>query len=140
MVFTSNGVTRVVGREFDGHLIVDIRPPRMVIHFFGDERHAGHECEGFAEVSKGELAGKLVIGFSPHGEGSQLIFDKSGQDSAHMKTKKPQQYAGASAESEGFERQRPTVSGTLASTFDSESDPFDHSTIYRLDYLRVRIE
>src|SRR5437868_646068 len=36
------------------HLVVDVRPFGMVIHLFGQKRHARHEGESFVKICEGE--------------------------------------------------------------------------------------
>src|SRR5262249_15825727 len=46
---------RIVRGKRHLHGFIDIEPLRMVIHFFRDQRHTGHEPEGLVEVLEHEF-------------------------------------------------------------------------------------
>src|SRR3954463_14432013 len=50
----------VVGRQRDLDVFVDIKPLRVVIHFFGDQSRPGHETEGLVKIREYELPGDGV--------------------------------------------------------------------------------
>jgi hypothetical protein len=55
-----------MGTESERDFVVGVGPLGVVVHFLGDEGHAGHEREGFAEIPEHEGSGELVIFFLPH--------------------------------------------------------------------------
>jgi len=67
------GVARIVSRQLNIHGVVCICPRWMMVHFFGDQCHAGHECEGFGEVFKLKISRELVVCLFPHIE---LVYNK----------------------------------------------------------------
>src|ERR1051325_2299578 len=62
------GVASIVGRQLNANGIVCICPRGMMVHFFGDQCYAGHECESFGEVLELIVFRELVVCLFPHNE------------------------------------------------------------------------
>lgn len=50
--------------DFNG--IVYVGPPGMVVHFFGNEGHVGHEGKGIREIFEFKFLVQCVPFFGPH--------------------------------------------------------------------------
>lgn len=57
-----------MGAQTDFHLVVNVFPFGMMIHFLRGQRHARHKSKGFRKIVKAEGAAKGVIFFNPHGK------------------------------------------------------------------------
>ena len=66
-VFVGYYVAGAVGVEGYVDGVVNVGPVGVVVHFFGSEGYAGHECEGFGKVFELEAFLEGVIFFGPHG-------------------------------------------------------------------------
>ncbi len=66
VVFTGNGITRIVGTQPDLYFVIGIGPGRMMVMRFGQYSHPGHKGKGFLKILKGKSTVKGVLFFCPH--------------------------------------------------------------------------
>ena len=55
----------VVAEQVDHHRVPDVRPVRVVVGLLGQQRHPGHEAEGFGEVAEAQLTMELAVHDGP---------------------------------------------------------------------------
>jgi hypothetical protein len=65
-IFVSYRIARVMGGKPYLHLIPNIAPKRVMIHFFSLYGYTGHKRESLRKIGKLKLAVQLVVFFFPH--------------------------------------------------------------------------